>query len=170
MKSFKQQVKPTVAGGTAGGASKVVDTFDVPFTMEQNGIKITVKIDNQPVEVYWSLAAPEVSMSSIQLAAIDSSYLADLTEESRITDDAMNTMFTKITKRGYLRLITLGKAEKRHVPMLIVDQGPLKYLAAWTSMYGRPLLPSRLFTDWRFEIMTDLKIIRFIRGAGNGGN
>jgi len=150
-------------GKLIGDKKVVVPYFDVSYQMENGNMKVSVKIDNIPVEMYVDLRKVEFEFSSQQLSAINPDYLNDLVEVGRTTDENTNLMWTVVTKKGFLKHVSLGNAEKLHVPMMVVDQGPLKWQAAWNGVSTRPILPIMAFSEWRAQVMDDLKVLRFTR-------
>ncbi len=155
-----EQVKLT---STTGTKEKSIVQFDVPYTMEGTWIKVTARIDGQPVEVWADLYKSDCQFSSSQLSAINASYLDDLTETSRDTDYSTNLMVTTVTKTGYLKKVAIGNADKYHALVTVTDKGALKYISSWTGIWGRPIIGLMMFNDWRFEVMDTLKVIRFVK-------
>ena len=150
-------------GKLIGDKKISVPYFDAPYAIENGNMKVTVKVDNIPVEMYVDLRKSEFEFSSQSLSAISPDYLNDLVEVSRTTDENTNLMWTVVTKKGWLKHVSIGNAEKLHVPMLVIDQGALKWQAAWNGVSPRPILPIMVFSDWRAQVMDDKKVIRFTR-------
>ncbi len=141
--------------------------FDLPYRMDGTWMVVTARVDGVPVEMQVDLWGNESIWGSNQLAAVSPDTLADLQEVGRVTDDSTNSLYTTVTKQGFIKRISIGNAEKLRMPIKVVDSGPLKYLASWVSTTTRPILPFKVFTDWRFQVMDDLKVVRFIKlGTG----
>jgi tetratricopeptide (TPR) repeat protein len=161
MKEMKLQ-KKDAQGKVMGNAQKNSPTFDVPYTKELNYIKVIARIDGLPVEMLVDFNRADLLFSSQQLSAVNPAYLDELQEVGRTTDDS-NMMMTTVTKTGYLKRFALGNAEKFRVPITVIDTGPLKYLQSWGGTSLRPLVSVTMFNDWKWEVMDDLKVIRFTR-------
>ncbi|MBU6453219.1 MAG: tetratricopeptide repeat protein [Cyanobacteria bacterium REEB67] len=172
--SFSAPGREAKNSATHGGDKRtVIPTFDVPFTRENNNLKVTAYIDGRPVEMYVDFVKPICTFNNTaQLAAIDPSYVADLQEVSRSIDESSgNLMITTVVRRGFLRNLKLGQAEKRHVPIEITDIGMARYEMVWGSPTGpvgpyRPLVPVLGFGEWRVDVMDDQKVLRFTRLPG----
>jgi len=145
--------------------SKTIETFDIPYSMEGTDVIVTAYVDNLPVPMIMIYQGNNLIFSSNQLSAIDPNYLSDLQLVSTVTDNT-NMMNTVVTKTGFLKFLRLGKIEKFRVPMTVIDQGPLKFLASWQGTSLRPMLPMNIMTGWQWQVMTDLKVIRFTKIPG----
>jgi tetratricopeptide (TPR) repeat protein len=171
--SFNAPAREGQSSGTPGGDKRtIIPTFDVPYTKENNNFKVTAYVDGRPVEMYADFVKPFCTFNTPQLAAIDSNYVNDLQEVSRSMDESSgNLMITTVVKRGFLKSLKLGQAELRHVPIEVTDMGMARYEMTWGSATGpvgpyKPLVPVLGFGEWRVDIMTDLRVLRFTRLPG----
>jgi tetratricopeptide (TPR) repeat protein len=157
------------ASGSVAEVKKVSPYFDVPYSTEGSNMKVSVYINTKPVDMIVDWNGTEFVFNSPQLAAIDPTALADLQEVSRSVDDSTgNNMVTTVTKKGFLKSVRLGQAERRNVAVTVTDMGIARLEYSWNGSNAlgvsyRPLFPIKTFTEWNLEVMADKKVIRFTK-------
>lgn len=123
------------------------NTMDVPFEKAGNNMLVTVKVNGDPIQMYFDTGADGVAMSLMHFHMLGLRFDDQtMVGTSHGAGGSSRTYMTKVNS------IELGDIRKYNFPIAVLEN-PLPH----------PLLGQSFFGDRRYVIDNDAKMIRFFR-------
>lgn len=135
--------------------------FEIPYTAENGYFKVLAQVDGHNVEMYLNNNFGNCVFSTAQISQVDTNYLDNASEASGkpLDPNNSNNLSETYTRNVRLRRVKLGKIETTNVPTQIIDITTRNGFVSASS--DRPILGSSATTGWRWEVLTNRRMLRF---------
>lgn len=133
----------------AGSARRDVpyNTMDVPFEKAGNNMLVTVKINGDPIQMYFDTGADGVAMSMMHFHLLGLKF-----DDQTMVGTSHGAGGSSVTYMTKVHSIELGDIRKYNFPIAVLE-----------NFLPHPLLGQSFFGDRRYVIDNEAKMIRFFR-------